>query len=255
MNLQTPSSNRQFFTLGLFVLLLPVCGCVSTKSNPAPPLPRYPSADLVIPYHSEWAKNHYKERILAFQKDPLNTGEIVFVGNSITEQGGDWGVRTGVTPVRNRGISGDVTDGVLLRLGEITEAKPNAIFLLIGINDLFNLDQNRGIISPEYVGKNIVKIAATIRAQSPKTKLYIQTLLPTANERMKENILVVNEWIKAQAKQEKYTVIDLYPLFINETGLMRDNLTTDGTHLNKAGYDVWVDLVRPEVMRYGIPSK
>ena len=37
----------------------------------------------------------------------------------------------------NRGISGDFTNGVLARLEEITHYKPKAIFLLIGVNDLF----------------------------------------------------------------------------------------------------------------------
>ena len=40
-------------------------------------------------------------------------GGIVFLGNSITEQGGDWGKRLGWSSLKNRGISGDVTEGVL----------------------------------------------------------------------------------------------------------------------------------------------
>ena len=49
------------------------------------------------------------------------------------------GAKLGIENVRNRGISGDVTDGVLLRLGELIKYKPTSIFIMIGINDLFNL--------------------------------------------------------------------------------------------------------------------
>ena len=55
-------------------------------------------------------------------------GDIVFIGNSITELGGDWGKRLDCSSLKNRGISGDVTEGVLKRLGEITYVKPKKYF-------------------------------------------------------------------------------------------------------------------------------
>ena len=45
----------------------------------------YPSPGVVIEKHSEWTKNHYRERIEHFKKNPLEFGDVVFLGNSITE--------------------------------------------------------------------------------------------------------------------------------------------------------------------------
>ena len=78
---------------------------------------------------------HYVTRYQLFQKERMVTGRIIMVGNSITE-GGNWKVLLRDTTVINRGISGDVTFGVLNRLKEITDRKPSKLFLLIGVNDL-----------------------------------------------------------------------------------------------------------------------
>ena len=67
---------------------------------------------------------HYVKRYELFQKEPKATGRIIMVGNSITE-GGNWKILLKDTTVINRGISGDVTFGVLNRLKEITDRKPS----------------------------------------------------------------------------------------------------------------------------------
>ena len=79
----------------------------------------YPSKNTIINYHDRWTKNHYKKRIKKFKKNPINPGDVVFIGNSITEGGKDWGGKLNIANVKNRGISGDVTDGVLVRLGDL----------------------------------------------------------------------------------------------------------------------------------------
>ena len=98
-----------------FFLFFPASGLLIAQNNTE----LFPQKDLLIPYHSEWTKNHYKERIEVFKNDPLNFNEIVFIGNSITEGGKNWSEKFNIPNIRNRGIGGDVTDGVLERLDEI----------------------------------------------------------------------------------------------------------------------------------------
>lgn len=147
----------------LLVGMTSLLGCTPLRNvSEAKMTSLYPPPDVDIPYHTDWTKNHYPERITHFQHEPLTIGDIVFLGNSITEGGGDWGAKLGIPQVKNRGIAGDVTDGVLKRLDEITFFKPRAVFLLIGINDLFNWHNQKGIPSAAYVGNNIIKIIETI---------------------------------------------------------------------------------------------
>ena len=103
---------------------------------------------------------------------PDTKNEIIFLGNSITE-GGDWkGLFPDINAV-NRGISGDVTDGIMNRLDEVTSSQPKKIFLMIGTNDLA-----RGR-SVQYVSDHCRKIIENILRKSPNTELYIQSVLPT----------------------------------------------------------------------------
>ena len=226
----------------LLLFLLIFAGACSSSANLSKSL--YPSDDLVIKYHSIWGDNHYKKRINIFMNEPLKKGDIVFLGNSITEQGGDWSAKFGRSDIMNRGIGGDVTDGVLARLDEVCYAKPKAVFLMIGINDIYNWYNDRGIPSPEYAGKNIPKIAQVIHRKSPKTKIYVQTVLPTDLEPVKDAIITVNEIIKSNEVKGRYQVIDLYSAFVGPNGLIKPELTKDGVHLTAEGYALWVEMVK-----------
>ena len=206
----------------------------------------YPNEDLVIENHDEWGDGNYKKVIKEFKSNPLNYGDIVFLGNSITSGGKDWSKRLKHPNIRNRGIGGDVTDGVLARIDEIIYFKPKAVFLLIGINDLWN-NNSPNNPSAEYIANNIIQIAQVINAQTPKTNIYVQTVLPIDKEQYKNNILKVNEIIKASEKDNPYQIIDLYSIFANENGLIKSELSTDGIHLNEEGYNTWIEFIKPIV--------
>jgi lysophospholipase L1-like esterase/peptidoglycan/xylan/chitin deacetylase (PgdA/CDA1 family) len=204
----------------------------------------YPKVSTSIKYHGDWTKINYKNRIAEFKNSPLNFGDIVFVGNSITEKGGDWSKKFNMPNIRNRGIAGDVTDGVLERINEITHYKPKAVFLLIGINDLFNLHYQKEIPSVKYVANNIIKITEIIHKKSPETKIYLQTILPTSEAYMADNINSVNTIIKNYENEAHYELIDLFNVFVDSNGLIKPSLTVDGTHLNELGYELWVKTIK-----------
>tara|TARA_E500000331_G_scaffold239531_1_gene229893 strand:- start:29 stop:742 length:714 start_codon:yes stop_codon:yes gene_type:complete len=203
----------------------------------------YPSKNTTIDYHDRWTKNHYKKRIKKFKKKPIYPGDIVFIGNSITEGGKDWGAKLKIDNVKNRGISGDVTDGVLSRLGELIKYEPESIFIMIGVNDLFNLYYRKEIPSPDYVINNLLKITTLLHEKLPNTKLYLQTLLPTARDFINEKIDIVNASIRIHQSDGIYSLIDLNPHFTTDDGLINPSLTYDGTHLNSKGYLLWSELI------------
>lgn len=199
------------------------------------PSDMYPSNKVTIRTHTDFAKTHYPERILEFKKNPLSKDDIVFLGNSITEQAGNWAVRVNNPKVKNRGIAGDTTDGVLARLGEIIYCKPKQVFLLIGINDLFRDD-----MTSELVFNNIMKIVNQIHEKSPKTMIYVNTILPTSTEKIKEKIKNTNTMIANSQLKEPYEIILLHDEFATQQDLMNMELSDDGVHLNEKGYNVWV---------------
>jgi len=222
----------------LFLLSLTSCSSQNDIPTPTSLIDTsflYPSATVVIPYHTAWTKTHYNERIAEFKANPLQLGDIVMVGNSITELGGNWGQRFNNSKVKNRGIAGDVTAGVLNRLAEIYYYKPKKVFIKIGINDLFHNE-----LTPEYVANNIKAIVDKIHLESPNTKIYVQTILPTANNNpSKERIAATNTILKAMPATEYLQIIDLHSRFTDKNDLMVDSYTTDGLHLTDLGYLAW----------------
>lgn len=191
---------------------------------------------------------HYMKRMDLFKAEPVKTGAIVMLGNSITE-GGNWKKLLGDSSVLNRGISGDVTFGVLNRLEEVLRHKPSKIFLLIGINDLSRNTPDEVII------ENLFTIAKRIKTASPKTELFIQSILPT-NESFKNypdafrdkgpHITTINTQLARYAEKMNYHFLDLYTQFLGTDGLMDTKYATDGLHLNALGYQHWVRILHSD---------
>ncbi len=145
-------------------------------------------------YHDDWGKNNYNKLLSQFNSSPLNNRDIIFLGNSITAEGKDWSSRLDNSIIRNRGIGGDTTDGVIARLGEIIDSNPTAVFLLIGINDLYNNTIEKPSVS--YIANNIINIAKKIKSNSSNTKVYIQTLLPISKKKSYNYYDLYNQSIK-----------------------------------------------------------
>lgn len=190
--------------------------------------------------------NNYGLKVSQFKSYPNASTDIVFLGNSITA-GTDWNELLGLKTARNRGISGDITFGVLERLDEVIEGKPAKIFILIGINDI---SRN---VPDSVILDNFKRIIRRIKAASPATRIYFQTLMPVNNEytafknhyNKDEHILYVNAELKKMANAEKITLVDLYPHFLNSDGKMDKKYCTDGLHLNAAGYLHWASILKP----------
>ena len=225
----------------------------------------YPQKDIEIKYQVEWQKNFYNDRIVDFKKKPIGFKKVVFLGNSITQGAKSWNKRFNLRNLVNRGISGDITEGVLSRLNEIYYYEPLAVFLLIGINDIFNADSsNWDNIDPDYVAKNILKIAKNINDNSKYTQVYIQTILPVDLKKYKEvkgfdplhktdlNIQIkeINSILKSTPNLNPNTkIIDINRLFIDENGLLNSNLSHDGIHLNENGYSIWTEELKPYIIK------
>jgi lysophospholipase L1-like esterase len=184
-------------------------------------------------------------KVEQFKGYPNDAKDIIFLGNSITA-GTDWMELLGSRFVRNRGISGDITFGILERLDEVTEGKPAKVFILIGINDIARNIPDSVILT------NYRKIIERIKISSPKTKIYFHTLLPVNNEftpsrnhfGKDERILFINSELKGICEKEKVTVIDLYPEFLNTEKKLEGKFTYDGLHLNPEGYKKWASILK-----------
>jgi lysophospholipase L1-like esterase len=187
----------------------------------------------------------HASRVAKFEAEPVVTGRVIFLGNSIT-QGGDWPALTGDSTAINRGVGADLTFGLRDRLADVTRRKPSKLFILIGINDI-SKDIPDAVIAAEYRA-----IIDTVRARSPATKIFVQSILPL-NPTVKNfpqhydkqsRVVAVNKLLKQMAHDTKSTYIDLWPAVIDRQGHLDASLTADGLHLTRPGYERWVALLK-----------
>ena len=180
-------------------------------------------------------------RIAKFEAEPVVTGRVIFLGNSIT-QGGDWARLTGDSTVINRGIGADITFGLRTRLADVTKRKPSKLFVLIGINDI-SKDIPDAVIAAQYRA-----LIDSVKSQSPQTRIYVQSILPL-NPTVKNfpqhydkqaRVVAVNRLIRQMARETGATYVDLWPIFVDRQNRLDASLTGDGLHLNQRGYERWV---------------
>ncbi|MEJ1935327.1 SGNH/GDSL hydrolase family protein [Nostoc sp. NIES-2111] len=134
----------------------------------------------------------------------------------------------------NQGISGDTSTGISNRLAAFSQTRPDAIYIMAGINDL-----RRGS-SDEVILRNHRRIIRNLRQSHPKTQIFVQSILPThlptlSNSRIRQ----LNTKLAQIAKQEKVNYLNIHSWFADADGNLRSDLTTDGLHLSADGYDVW----------------
>lgn len=188
----------------------------------------------------------YVQRASLFSKLTITPKDIVFIGNSITN-GTEWNELFPQKRVKNRGISGDTSEGVYDRLDPVVKGKPAKIFILIGINDI-----SRGI-EVETIVQNMKRIVEKIQTESPKTKIYIQSILPVnpdfgmfKGHEKPQLIKEINQQYQNIAKEYNVNYINLYPHFLEEgTDRMNKKYTNNGLHLLGEGYLLWSKIIKP----------
>ena len=202
-------------------------------------------------YAQKKYSDHYYKRTAQFEQErPINSSDIVMLGDSLTE-GGDWDtlfkewLPTGISVV-NRGIVGDDAPGIYDRLHQILPGNPKKIFLLVGVNDISHQ------ITSDSVLVDIEKVVHEITEKCPNTTLYIQSLLPynfdkckykTMNQQDKTHIIrKVNKGLRKMARKYDLKFIYLYDRLTGPGSLHLDpQFTSDGLHINQAAYKIWAN--------------
>ncbi|MGM9872333.1 MAG: GDSL-type esterase/lipase family protein [Muribaculaceae bacterium] len=191
----------------------------------------------------------YYQRASLFNILGVDSTQIVFLGNSLTH-GCEWHELLGMPNVVNRGINGDVVAGIRERVGSVVDGHPAKIFLLTGANDVSH------DLSADSIATAVGELIDFIQAETPSTRIYLQSMLPINNsfERYKklfgkeQVIRDINVRLERIAREKQVTWINLYPYFCDADGNLRRELTNDGLHLLGPGYLVWRDIVLPYVL-------
>lgn len=191
----------------------------------------------------------YYQRASLFDVLPVDSNSIVMLGNSLTH-GCEWHELFGMPNVLNRGINGDIVQGIRERVEPIVKGHPKKIFLLSGVNDVSH------DLTADSIVEALGSLISYIREQTPETKLYVESLLPINNSFKryknvfgKEQVIRdINAKLEDVVKNNGATWINVNPAFCDEEGNLRSDLTNDGLHLLGPGYLMWRDLLLPYIL-------
>ena len=189
-----------------------------------------------------------EEKIARFAEEnsTFEKGQIVFIGDSITEK---YDLRrhhkNAELKLYNRGISGDTTDWLIERLDiSLFALAPRSIVLMIGTNDI-----NYGK-SAEEIALNYATILSLIALKLPDAEVTCVSIIPQ-NEKYSasafdnnERIKATNEKIKALAELYGYKYVNLYDVLTDKDGFLKRGYSTDGLHLSRRGYKVYTETIK-----------
>jgi lysophospholipase L1-like esterase len=200
---------------------------------------------------ADWFKSVWRERRTQFAQSKSNDHDaVVLMGDSITQ---GWPNLDRYFPgikIANRGISGDTTRGMLIRLQQdVLDIKPKCVVLMMGTNDI------EEHASPEDIAANIKSILSELKKFDRGTPIVLCMIFPSSETKSRPTAVIqaTNKLLLDAVRGDKQvTVLDTFALFDNGSGDAKPDQFPDLLHLNEAGYSAWAQSLRPILATLGL---
>jgi len=233
----------------LFVLLV----CCQIPAQDAITLPEtndgLPGVGPIRRY--DWFKNLWNKRRGEWARQVEQDQQaLVFLGDSITQGwGANMGGSFGELKVANRGISGDTTRGMLIRLKQdVLALNPAGVIMLMGTNDL------EEAATPEQIATNVKLIVEALNEHNPEMPIVLCQIMPSSatKKRPADKIKLANHLCFLAVRGNKtVTVLDTWTLFADENEDAKKEEFPDLLHPNQAGYAKWAAALKPVLATLG----
>lgn len=190
---------------------------------------------------------------------PAASGEarVVFMGDSITDSWPQprFGEFFNGRPYVGRGISGQTTPQMLVRFRpDVIDLKPRVVVILAGTNDIAG---NTGPMTNEEIQGNLASMAELSRLHGIRVVLASilpvsayhtsPTGVPQTRLRPMARIVGINGWLKKYAASEGHVYLDYFSAMVDDTGVLREELSTDDLHPNAQGYAIMAPLAEAAI--------
>jgi len=188
-------------------------------------------------FGKNWKNEVDKQKNLYKELD----NDLIFLGDSHMEQC-EWQEIFRELHIVNRGIGGETTEGLLARMSVIPAGDSSKIvFVQIGINDLLARRPPREVL--ESYKHLLDELSNKKYSVVPSLVFYVR-YIPEVNPAVTE----LNQLIKAELLKRKIPFIDLNP-DISENETLLFSFSADGVHLSSEGYRMWIDKMKPFIMK------
>lgn len=177
--------------------------------------------------------------------DPLETSNIVMLGNSITYQG-NWKEVLKRDDVFNGGKPGWTTEQLSWVIKNfITPYKPTLCFFTGGIND-YTLG-----IPTERIYQNMCMVMDSIKNVGTNP-VFTTVLYQRYNESTNREIDKLNSMMENFCKDKGYDFADTRPFLCKDGDILDEYVKDDNTHLKSEAYPQWVKALEPIIKKYNL---
>ena len=171
-------------------------------------------------------------------------GSILFIGSSSIEHWKSLAADFPELSVINRGFGGSViSDSTFFADRIVAPYHARAIVMYAGDNDL-----QEGS-SPEQVRDDFAAFVRKARAVDPGVPIAFIAIKPSvARAALLPEIRQANALVSAYAATQKgVTYLDVFTPMLKEGAPQPDLFGEDGLHMNRRGYLLWINIIRPWV--------
>lgn len=213
------------------------------------------SAQKRAPNHPQISNIQGWGKTFAYQKQQLDSkpADILFVGDSLTEFWTStgkaiWQLEFHQFRAVNFGIAADRTENILYRVtrANLAAKAPRVLVLLAGTNNLSGNPPD----SPEETASAIKTIVDYLAKQCPKSQIFLLTLPPNGYEpdsALRKRVIETNRRLKELIVPAQVQLIDIYPVFADDSHRWKRGMTIDGTHFSQQGYDYLARALQPAI--------
>lgn len=193
----------------------------------------------------------YEKRISEFEQADAKAmppaGAVVCVGSSSM---GGWHkhIAEDLAPltVIPRGFGGSNFNDLMFFTDRIVlNYQPRAVLVYEGDNDTAHG------ISPEKTAAMFTDFVAKVHSELPDCRIYFLAIKPSISRwKIWPEMAEANRLIETQCQSDdRLTYLDIATPMLGDDGTPRPNIfLDDNLHMNRKGYEIWRDTVRPTLM-------
>ena len=206
----------------VLILVSPVIGTLAINEH---------SRTTLIETWSHWASKRWG-------------ATAVFCGDSLIAGGHHWGPKLGLGYLTTRNLAGNgyTIKQITSQVRKAAVYKPDYIFVAAGTNDAFQI-----LSEHQNFEETLVSFRELLNtAQYP---VILMLPPPTRNQDLNDILTELRKGMLLIAQEFDIRVIDVWPEFTDEDGLLKVDLTTDGVHFTDAAYEILSDEINDEIFR------
>lgn len=180
--------------------------------------------------------------------------DIVMLGNSLTH-GAAWNELLGRSNVVERGIPGDVLYGYEARINSIYKLNPKIVFIMGGLNDVYNwtpVEDIFAVYTRILSGLKSRNIIVVIQSTTYTAKAYGKDYggTPEGNFGRNREVDKLNKLLADYAKRNNIDYIDVNAFTSGKDGFLRPEVAYDGIHFKAEGFKIWAREVEKVLEKY-----